>query len=252
VTDSVNVDVDHGIAVVTLNRPEARNAFNSEMLERFARVMQLIEDRVDINVVILTGAGKSFCAGLDLKEMAASGANVSPRTGRPWRQPTKPMIGAINGAAVTGGLELALSCDFLIASPEARFADTHTRVGLVPFWGLSVLLPQAIGLRRARELSLTGNFMSAEEALHCGLVNRLVPAESLMAETLSIATDIASTDQRATRELLARYAEYSGGGRSALAEEVDAAVEFFGPAFDLSEIESRRVALVRRAKLQQD
>jgi enoyl-CoA hydratase len=249
--ETVLVDIHDGIAVVTLNRPDARNAFNSEMLDRFSMVMHLVEERSDINVVVLTGAGKAFCAGLDLKEMASSGANISPSVGRPWRQPTKPVIGAINGPAVTGGLELALSCDFMIASHAARFADTHTRVGLVPFWGLSVLLPQAIGLRRAREMSLTGNFMNADEALRCGLVNRIVVEDELMSEALSVAADIVSTDQLATREILARYAEYSGGGRIAIAEEVEAAAAFLGPNFDLSEVEFRRLAILKRAKAQQ-
>jgi enoyl-CoA hydratase len=119
----------------------------------------------------------------------------------------KPVIGAINGAAVTGGFELALQCDFLIASEKAAFGDTHARVGLLPGWGLSVLLPQAIGVRRAREMSLTGNFLSAEEALHFGLVNHVVPHGDLLAFTLKLAADIAGNDQRAVRALLAEYDE---------------------------------------------
>ena len=153
------MDVTDGIALVTLNRPEARNALSSDMLSQLVGHMTRLDARADVDVLILTGAGPAFCAGLDLKEMAASGSNIRPADGRPWPELAKPLIGAVNGAAVTGGLELALACDFLIASEQARFADTHTRVGLVPFWGMSVLLPQAVGVRVAREMSLTGNFI---------------------------------------------------------------------------------------------
>ena len=135
---------------------------------------------------MLTGADPAFCAGLDLGELSSTGINsgsgggsenAPARSGArgPFPRLTKPLIGAINGVAVTGGFELALNCDFLIASEHAKFGDTHTRVGVMPGWGLTVLLPQAIGVRRAREMSFTGNFMSADEALERGLVNHVVP-----------------------------------------------------------------------------
>ena len=171
-SDSVTMVVEDRVALLTLNRPSARNALNAEMLDSLSTAFASAESRSDVDVAILTGAGSAFCAGLDLKEMATSGANLVPSRGRPWPQLTKPLLGAINGAAVTGGLELALACDFLIAAESAKFADTHTRVGLVPFWGLSVLLPQAVGLRMARHMSLTGRFVSATEAFRCGLVTR--------------------------------------------------------------------------------
>jgi enoyl-CoA hydratase len=248
--DTVLLQVEEHVALVTLNRPEARNALNSEMLARFAAVMHEVEQSGDVDVVILTGAGRAFCAGLDLKEMAAGSGNLSPGSGRPWPPLTKPLIGAINGAAVTGGLELALACDILIASEAARFADTHTRVGLVPFWGLSVLLPQAVGVRTAREMSLTGNFIDAAEAFRCGLVNRVVGADALMATAHAVAGDILSADQPATRKILARYAQFSGGGAAAMANEVRDAEEFLGTDIDLTVIEERRVALMARAKHQ--
>ena len=190
-SDLVLVDVTDGIALITLNRPDARNALSSDMLSQLVGHMTRLDARADVDVLVLTGAGPAFCAGLDLKEMAASGANVRPADGRPWPQLAKPLIGAVNGAAVTGGLELALACDFLIASERARFADTHTRVGLVPFWGMSVLLPQAVGVRVAREMSLTGNFIGAEEACRVGLVNRVVPHDELIDVVKALAVDIA-------------------------------------------------------------
>ena len=124
----------------------------------------------------------------------------------PFRACTKPLIGAINGVAVTGGFELALNCDFLIASERAKFGDTHTRVGVMPSWGLTVLLPQAIGVRRAREMSFTGNFMSADEALDRGLVNHVVPHPELIPFTRAIAADIVNNEFDAVRQIRQTYA----------------------------------------------
>lgn len=246
--NSVLLEVSNGVALVTLNRPDARNALNVEMLGALSTTLASVERNDDIDVAILTGAGSAFCAGLDLKEMAASGANLVPSMGRPWPQMTKPLIGAVNGAAVTGGLELALVCDFLVASESARFADTHTQVGLVPFWGLSVLLPQAVGLRMARSMSLTGRFLSATDALRHGLVTRVVEPDQLIPVTMSIAADIGSADQRSTREMLSRYANYSGGVADAIARESQLAESFLGEHLDLTLIEERRIALLARAK----
>ena len=142
-----------------------------------------------MRVLILTGAGKAFCAGLDLKELGSGQAALGGgENGVTARDPVAalarfsgPVIGAINGAAVTGGFELALACDVLLASPQARFADTHARVGIAPGWGLSQRLSRAIGIYRAREISLTGNWVSAEQAAAWGFVNRVVPAEELLA-----------------------------------------------------------------------
>src|SRR5215470_4452958 len=108
---------------------------------------------------------------------------------------TKPLIGAVNGVAVTGGLEVALNCDFLVASDRARFADTHARVGVMPGWGLTVLLPQRIGVARAREMSLTGNYVDATTALQWGLVNHVVPHDQLLPFARGLGADIVSNDQ---------------------------------------------------------
>ena len=124
----------------------------------------------------------------------------------PFQPRTKPLIGAINGVAVTGGFELALACDFLIASDRARFADTHSRVGIQPGWGLTVLLTEAVGVRRARELSATGNFLDAPTALTWGLVNHDVAHDELLPYCRQLAADIVSNDQAGVRQILATYA----------------------------------------------
>ncbi len=132
---------------------------------------------------------------------------------------TKPMIGAINGPAVTGGLEVALACDFLVASERARFADTHARVGVVPGWRLSVVLPEAIGYRRAKEMSATGNFVDAETALTWGLVNHVVPHDELLPFCQQLGRDIASNDGVTAREIFSIYndeAELIDGPRAAI------------------------------------
>ena len=214
----VLVEVAERIGTVTLNRPEARNALSSEVLRHLPRAMADLDADDEVDVVILTGRDPAFCAGLDLKELGSSSGVTEERfsTPRPERPPaesgpmppmTKPVIGAVNGPAITGGFEVALRCDLLVASERAIFADTHARVGIMPDWGLTVLLPQAIGVRRAREMSLTGNFLDAATALSWGLVNHVVPHEELLPFARKLATDIVSNDQAAARRLLRTYAE---------------------------------------------
>ena len=194
--DPVLLAVSERIATVTLNRPDARNALSSEVLDLLPALLIEADGRDDVDVVILTGTDPAFCAGLDLKELGSTAGNIG-RTNRtdgshgPFPPMTKPVIGAINGPAVTGGFEIALNCDFLVASERARFGDTHTRVGVMPGWGMTVLLPQAIGVRRAREMSYTGNFLTAQEAYDWGLVNHVVPDAELKDFTRKIALEIA-------------------------------------------------------------
>ena len=145
--------------------------------------------------MILTGNGRAFCAGLDLKEMgsgATAGVEQPPDPPSLLRSLSQPVIGAINGVAITGGFEISLSCDVLLATPETRFADTHARVGLIAGWGLGARLSRAVGGMRAKGLSLTGNFLSAEKAYEWGLVNRVVAPENLLPTARSLAEDMLS------------------------------------------------------------
>jgi enoyl-CoA hydratase len=156
-----------------------------------------------VRAVILTGAGtRAFTAGLDLKELGSEpGAMGSATATDPADNPvkaieicTKPVIGAINGVAITGGFEVALACDVLIASETARFADTHARVGIMPGWGLSQKLSRMIGISRAKELAFTGNFLDAATAHAWGLVNHVVPPADLLPLAQRLASDMASID----------------------------------------------------------
>ena len=202
----LTVDRDGDVAILTLNRPERRNALTAALMVAIAETMAEVDADSDVGAIVLTGSDPAFCAGLDLAELSTDGANLRiDETGRPWPRLRTPVIGAINGPAVTGGLELVLHCDFAIASEQAAFADTHSRVGVMPGWGLSMLLPQAVGLRRAKQMSFTGAYVRADEALAWGLVNRVVPHADLLAEAVRIAQDICSNDRVAVPTLLTLY-----------------------------------------------
>jgi enoyl-CoA hydratase len=196
-------DTQDRVRTLTLNRPQARNALSSALRGQFFAALREAEADDGVDVVILTGADPVFCAGLDLKELGDSTdlPDISPQ----WPPMTKPVIGAINGAAVTGGLEFALYCDILIASEQARFADTHARVGLLPTWGLSVRLPQKVGVGLARRMSLTGDYLSAADALRAGLVTEVVPHDELLPTARRVAASIVGNNQGAVRALLASY-----------------------------------------------
>jgi enoyl-CoA hydratase len=219
--DVVLVAVADRVATMTLNRPEVRNALNAELRNAIVRVALELDEDPAVDVVVLTGADPAFCAGLDLKELASGENDLSRSVGDagdasdagqrrlPIPNTRKPVIGAINGVAVTGGLELALNCDFLVASDRARFADTHNRVGVQPGWGMTVLLPQAIGLRRAKEMSATGNYIDADTALTWGLVNHVVPHAELLPFCRQLGSDMVSNDRAGIQHMFATYDEGS-------------------------------------------
>lgn len=199
----VLVETAKGVATVTLNRPEAMNALDRALRLELAETIRRLDADPAVRVLIVTGAGaRAFSAGLDLKELASDAAAMADTTAtaadanpcRAIEQCATPVIGAINGVAITGGFELAIACDILLASENARFADTHARVGIMPGWGLSQKLSRMIGISRAKELSLSGNFLDAETAARWGLVNRVLPAAELLPAATALAADIASVD----------------------------------------------------------
>jgi enoyl-CoA hydratase len=204
------------IAIVTLNRPEALNAMSRALSSQLADAFATMP--AEVRVVILTGNGRAFCAGMDLKELASGE--------RPLQQADEaqgaghrrfgmaafdgPVIAAVNGFAITGGLELALCCDIRIAAKGAKFADTHARVGVIPGGRMSALLARLIGLGRAKEMSLGGNAIDAETAERWGLVNRVVEADELMPTAIRLAEDIAANDPGITRRYNALIDENFG------------------------------------------
>ena len=291
--DEVLCDIADGVALITINRPEARNALNRTVRHRLPELITELEGDDTVDVMILTGADPAFSAGVDLKEIGAGAtggddlrsgpaAGTGAATKReatkreatkreatkreavdmggrseggrlPWRGAlpprTKLLIGAVNGVAVTGGLELALACDFLIASERARFADTHARVGVMPGWGLTVLLPQRVGVARAREMSVTGNFVDAALAYDWGLVNHVVPHDELLAYCRQLGADCRTIDQLAVRRMLSTY------DRNSLVTDAEAWViedevsrSWEGLGFDPAEIERRRAGILARGR----
>ncbi len=212
-TDCLLVERRDAIALVTLNRPEALNALNAELRTAIATTFRALQADDAVRVAVLTGAGRAFCAGIDLAELGAH--LLDPAEGGPDAAVPaaiaafdRPLIGAINGTAATGGLELALMCDVLVAADTTLFADTHALVGIVPGWGLSQRLPRAIGTARAMEMSLSGNYIDAEQAERWGLVNRAVRADRLLDDCLDLAHAMAEAEPLTQR----RYKRLIDGG----------------------------------------
>jgi enoyl-CoA hydratase len=248
----VLLDVADGVAVLTLNRPESRNALSPELIVRLQQTCGECDARDDVSAMVLTGADPAFCGGIDLKRLAAGTSGAIGLIGDgPFPAHRKPIIGAINGAAVTGGLELALACDFLIASERARFADTHARVGVMPGWGLTVELPQAVGLRRARQMSFTGNYVDAATALAWGLVNEVVDHDQLLARARQLAIDIASIRTACVQEIRSIYDEVADrNGDDARLFESRRSRTWMTEQFDRAQLASDREDIVRRGSSQ--
>jgi enoyl-CoA hydratase len=246
--DVLLIDTTDRVRTLTLNRPQARNALSTELRAKFFTALRDAEADDAVDVVILTGADPVFCAGLDLKELGDQTQlpDISPK----WPPMSKPVIGAINGAAVTGGLEFALYCDILIASEKARFADTHARVGLLPTWGLSVRLPQKVGVGLARRMSLTGDYLSATDALRAGLVTEVVAHEELLPAARAVAASIVGNNQRAVRSLLASYHRIDESQTNAgLWIEADSARQWMASATG-DDIAANRSAVLERGRSQ--
>jgi enoyl-CoA hydratase len=196
------------VALLTFNRPEKLNALSGALRRAFLAALSLLAADEDVRVVVLTGAGRAFSAGLDLAEIAASGASVEANVGAENMVDAiaafpKPIIGAINGIAVTGGFEIALALDILLVAEEASFIDSHVRVGITPGWGLSQRLARAVGLSRANELSLSARPLTAHEAVAWGLANQVYPAADLAPAALALAEQIAAHEPKGVRAMKA-------------------------------------------------
>jgi enoyl-CoA hydratase len=211
VSEHLRVADDDGIRTITIDRPEVKNALTKAMRDRLCTLLSTAEHDADVRVVVITAVDPLFTAGVDFKEVAQSGdapavpydLQFSNNPGRALRAMSKPVICAVNGACVSGGLEIALSSTFVVASQRARFADTHARLGVVATWGLTALLPRAVGVRKAAEMSITGNFVDADEALRIGLVNHVVAHDDLLPATATLAAEVAATS--AVAEVLRLY-----------------------------------------------
>ncbi len=254
----VLVEVEDRVATVTLNRPEARNAISGELHGQLDAAVKDLDRREDVGCVVLTGADPTFCAGMDLKALATEQRSVQQeRQRKPIREDQMlpvhqvPIIGAINGPTVTGGLELAMCCDFLIASERASFADTHARVGVMPGGGMTIRLPQLVGIDRARRMSFTGDFIDAATACAWGLVAEVVPHQALLERARELAATVASIPSEYVRELRRGYAEMQAlSGDEALAAENAWSRGWMAQRFDQTRLATERERIVARGREQ--
>lgn len=195
-TPPLLVRIEDGVATLTLNRPAALNSLDAALRNALVAALGEMDARADVAAIVLTGSGRAFCAGLDVKEMSRSGDSVAANIGAADIGAAigalgTPIIAAINGLAVTGGFEITLACDMVVAAESAWFQDTHAKVGLLPGWGLSQRLPRVVGPYRAKEISLSARRVSAAEAAALGFVNRVVPDDELVAEAEALGREIA-------------------------------------------------------------
>jgi enoyl-CoA hydratase len=205
---TLEIQRDRGVWTITLNRPDRRNAINARLQAELVAALAEFDAAPEARVAVLTGADPAFCAGMDLRELGSGSLgheDDETNFAQAMRRVGKPVVGAVNGPAVAGGLELALACDFLIASERAWFADSHADVGVVPGGGLTVYLAQAVGVRRARQISLTGEYVPAERALRDGLVTEVVAHEQLLPRAAELAAAMAERREHVVAAIRTAY-----------------------------------------------
>jgi enoyl-CoA hydratase/carnithine racemase len=211
-------DVKEHVAVLTLNRPEVKNAFSPEMIRLWREHLVRAQEDEAVRVVVVTGAGDTFCSGGDIRDMADGKLQSWDMKRFLWdgvhrivlalEDMDKPVIAAINGAAMGAGMDMAIMCDLRVCSDRARLAESYIMMGLVPGDGGAFFLPRLVGVSKALELLLTGDVINPEEALRLGIVNRVVVHENLMAEALGLARKIAGRPPLAVRMM--KRAVYQG------------------------------------------
>jgi len=251
----VQREVRGAVGLVTLDRPQVRNALNGSLLEGLREALAEVDADVAVRVIVLTGSDPAFCAGLDLRALGAEDpalvAEIGVASHPPWPPTRKPVIGAVNGPAVTGGLELALACDLLVASERATFADTHGRVGVMPGWEMTSRLPAAVGRRTATWMSLSGTPLSATQAAAAGLVLRVVPHEQLLDAAFEVAEAVAASDPAAVEVLLDVYRRTES---TLWAEGIDletaAAERWRAGGRDYTSVEQRRASVIAAGRQQ--
>lgn len=252
---TVDLGIDEGIATITLNRPQALNAFNSDQLDQLVTVIREVASDSNVRVAILTGAGeRAFAAGADIKEMIGLDAPAGLAFGRRGHAAAnaleampQPIIAAVNGFAFGGGCELALACDIRLASENARFAQPEVGLGIPPGWGGSQRLPRLVGPGIASELILTGRHVLADEALRLGLVNAVHPLDRLLPAAQDMARSIATNSPRAVRaaKALMKLAFQGAPGAG-----LDAEARAFGAAFETADQREGMSAFVEKRAAQ--
>ncbi|MET0703212.1 MAG: enoyl-CoA hydratase [Mycobacterium sp.] len=248
------ITADHGaVRVLTMNRPLARNALNRDLIEALFAAMTDADADEGVRAVVLTGADPAFCAGVDLKEAQRLGMEYFAKfqshncITKPAEMAT-PIVGAINGPTFTGGLEMALGCDFLIASDRAVFADTHARVGILPGGGMTARLPQVVGAAMARRLSMTGEVVDANHAERIGLVTEVIAHDDLLPRAIEIATHIAEVPGPIMAGLKEIYVRGAAAVTDAALAAEQAITKTVRP--DTDGLDARRAQVIARNKSQ--
>jgi enoyl-CoA hydratase len=252
------VAVSDGVARVTLNRPEARNALTAELWSDLAETVEGLEHDAEVGAIVLTGSDPAFCAGFDLRRLSQESRELrqlrqreAPRFLGMLPPHDTPVVAAVNGPAVTGGLELALACDVLVASDRARFADTHARVGVMPGGGLTIRLPALVGPSRALRMSLTGDFIDAATALGWGLVSEVVPHDRLLEAATAVAGSMATVPRANLVEIRRMYAEVATlVGEAAWRRENELSREWMRQRFDQERLAAERQGIIERGRRQ--
>jgi 2-(1,2-epoxy-1,2-dihydrophenyl)acetyl-CoA isomerase len=239
----IRLEKSEGIATITINRPESMNTYNVLMLNELSSALEEIAVDEAVRAVILTGQGRAFCAGADLKDALLGLQGAKPMQGDilkllvqvvlAIRQLPQPVVAAVNGVAAGGGANLVLACDIVLAAENAKLAENFINIGLVPDGGGTYFVPERIGYHRAAEIFFTGRILTAAEALNLGLYNRVVPPEELATAALDLARDLSQRPTRAiaacksilNREAIPRlrgYLEDEAGQQRAMAATDDA------------------------------
>ncbi|NLM83509.1 MAG: enoyl-CoA hydratase/isomerase family protein [Clostridiales bacterium] len=250
---NVLYEVKDHVAVLTINRPEVLNALNLDVFAEIKDAVEKAERDEDVYVVVITGAGRAFVAGADIKQMKDLGPMEARHFGEFGNEAlykietlTKPVIAAVNGYALGGGCELACACDIRIASDRAKFGQPEVGLGIIPGAGGTVRLPRIVGAAKAKELIFTGRIIDAQEALRIGLVSDVVPAESLMEKVMSLAKEIAANAQIAVRQAKASI-------NNALQCDVQSALKFeaqaFAVCFSTEDQKDAMTAFVNKSKV---
>lgn len=244
---------ENNIGIITINRPEALNALNSEVLVELNKLLDTIENDNDLKVLVITGAGRSFVAGADIKEMkdlsvtkAKEYATLGLKTMKRIEELSVPVIAAVNGFALGGGCELSLACEIRYASEKAKFGQPEVGLGITPGFGGTQRLPRLIGLGLAKELIYTGAVINAEEALRIGLVNKVCSPETLMDEVMKLATKIAMNSNNAVK--FAKSAINNGINTNNINDAVEIEKNIFALCFDSTEQTEGMTAFTEKRK----
>jgi enoyl-CoA hydratase len=247
VSEHLRADDVDGVRVLTIDRVASKNALDAPLRRALRSAFRAADRDESVRAVVLTATDPVFSAGVDFKSIDRgpdSAAGPADNPAAALRAMRKPAVCAVNGACVSGALELAVSASFIVASTRARFADTHALLGVAPTWGLSALLPRAVGVRQAREMSITGRFVDAEEALRIGLVNHVVAHEELLIQALELASSVPSGS--AAIDMLELYRR--GDDLSFAAALASEAAFSAGRSYDLSAFTSAGSAVSARQR----